>query len=61
MKNAKVLTLEETIKALRVCSTTGGTCEGCPLHDEHAEEPFGGCSPGSLMGRAAALLEKEED
>ena len=36
---------EETIKALRVCSTEGGTCEGCPLHDEHAEEPFGGCSP----------------
>ena len=57
MKEANDLTREETIKALRVCSTTGGTCEGCPLHDEHAEEPFGGCSPGSLMSRAAEILE----
>ena len=57
MKNANDLTREETIKALRVCSTKGGTCEGCPLHDEHAEEPFGCRAPGSLMSRAAELLE----
>ena len=61
MKQAKDLTRKETIKALRVCSTEGGTCEGCPLHDEHDVDPFGGCAPGSLMSRAAELLEKEEN
>ena len=57
MKNANDLTREETIKALLVCSTVGGTCEGCPLHDEHAEDPFGCCAPGSLMSCAAEILE----
>lgn len=57
MKQAKDLTREETIKALRVCSTIGGTCEGCPLHDEHDEYPFGGCEPGFLLRHAADILE----
>ena len=57
MKNANDLTREETIKALLVCSTVGSTCEGCPLHDEHAEDPFGCCAPGSLMSHAAEILE----
>ena len=57
MKQAKDLTREETIKALRVCSTMGGTCEGCPLHDGHSEDPFGDCSPGDLLIHAADILE----
>lgn len=56
MKNANDLTREETIKALRVCSTAGGTCEGCPLHDEHAEDFFDDCSPDLLI-HAADILE----
>lgn len=58
MKQAKDLTREETVKALRVCSTAGGTCDGCPLHDEHAEDPFGDCSPVDLLIHAAGLLEE---
>lgn len=58
MKQAKDLTREELIKALRMCCTEGGICNGCPLHDEHSEDPFGGCSPNSLMSRAAEILEK---
>lgn len=57
MKNAKDLTREETIKALRVCSTAGGSCKGCPLHDEHDEYFFGDCSPTDLLIRAAEILE----
>lgn len=57
MIDIEKMSRKETIRALRVCSTEGGTCEGCPLHDEHAEEPFGGCAPGSLMRHAADVLE----
>ena len=57
MKKAQDLTRGETIKALRVCSTAGGTCAGCPLHDEHDVYPFGDCSPNDLLIHAADILE----
>lgn len=53
MKNANDLTREETIKALRVCSTAGRSCKLCPLR--------GPWLPGiscfdALKARAAELL-----
>lgn len=53
MKNAKDLTREETIKALRVCSTAGVSCTLCPLHD--LVRPGIRCFD-DLMAHAAELL-----
>jgi hypothetical protein len=54
MKNANDLTREETVKALRVCSTAGMSCKLCPLR--------GPWRPGTrcfddLKARAADILE----
>ncbi|MBR2582167.1 MAG: hypothetical protein IKD61_02105 [Oscillospiraceae bacterium] len=54
MKNAKDLTREETIKALLVCSTVGGRCKQCPLHD--FVRPGLRCFD-DLMAHAAEILE----
>lgn len=57
MKQAKDLTREEVIKALRVCSTAGMSCKLCPLYD--FVRPGVRCFD-DLMAHAAEILEKEE-
>ena len=57
MKQAKDLTREELIEALRACSTLGGTCESCSLRVDSAEDSFGDCSPIDLLIHAADILE----
>ncbi len=55
MKNAKDLTREETIKALRVCGTYGGKCEACPLYVSPPDDsPY--CY-NKLLAHAADILE----
>lgn len=54
MKEAKDLTREETIKALRNCSTAGESCKLCPLHD--FVRPGLRCFD-DLMAHAAEILE----
>lgn len=53
MKQAKDLTREETIKALRLCSTARSGCELCPLRD-HVHS-WARCYD-NLMAHAAELL-----
>lgn len=53
MKQAKDLTREETIKALRLCSTAGERCKLCPLCDLF---PPGVRCFDDLMAHAAELL-----
>ena len=59
MKEAKNLTREEIIKALKQCADEDVDCKGCPLYISQfgIERPTGYCF-NALKLRAAELLEK---
>lgn len=56
MKDARDLSPEEAVEALRCCTTPGGTCHQCPLF-EMSELPDVDCST-CLMRHAADVLEE---